>query len=337
MNNNNTLLSPPLLPPLPQFQPNYPLNPHQSGLMSAIPIYISHHPAFQDLVNLLTPFDMNYSTQNSHLLSIFPHVVQVSHATMEELTNTPLKQNYPTPLPILIEERLTGSLIRLTATQLELTQELTTLELYNILHQTASLSNLNMQHLQLVYQLNNFVNYSLQQMLGIQWADLRNENTTVSEEDDHMEDQLVPQMYTRGPSPPIHHATTIEMREKALTIPELDLKTLYLRNYLIIDMQQNIERKIMIKVPKEFPKMSLNIRCYNANMTPKYVALLIPTMKGKQTLVEATPSKNPNSVNLEMTLAPGGKPTPNKELSMKILLWTVGVHAVLILRGTYEL
>ncbi|WMV36863.1 hypothetical protein MTR67_030248, partial [Solanum verrucosum] len=86
-------------------------------------------------------------------------------------------------------------------------------------------------------------------------------------------------------------------------------------------MQQNIERKIMIKVPKEFPKTSLNIRCYNANMIPKYVALLIPTMKGKQTLVKATPSKNTNSVNLEMTLASGGKPTPNKELSMKILLW----------------
>ncbi|KAG5594328.1 hypothetical protein H5410_035560 [Solanum commersonii] len=44
-------------------------------------------------------------------------------------------------------------------------------------------------------------------------------------------------------------------------------------------------------------------------------------MKGKQTLVKATPLKNPNSVNLEMTLALRGKPTPNKELSMKILLW----------------
>ncbi|KAK6776006.1 hypothetical protein RDI58_027007 [Solanum bulbocastanum] len=40
------------------------------------------------------------------------HAVQVSHTTMEELTNTLLNQIYPTPLPISIEERLTGSLIR---------------------------------------------------------------------------------------------------------------------------------------------------------------------------------------------------------------------------------
>ncbi|KAK4708677.1 hypothetical protein R3W88_029602 [Solanum pinnatisectum] len=240
MNNNNTLLSLPFPPPHPQLQPNYPPDPHQSGLMIEIPIYIS-----------------------------------LSHATMEELSNTPLNQIYPTPLLISIVERLTGSLIRLATTQLELTQELTTLELYNILHQPTPLSNLNMQHLQL--------------------------DIAVSGEEDHMKDQVVPQIYTREPSPPIHHGTTNEMREEALNIPELHLQTLYLRNYLTIDMQQNIEKKIMIKVPKETPKTSLNIRCYNINTTPKY--------------------KNLNSVNLEMTLAPGGKPTPHKELSMKILLW----------------
>lgn len=65
----------------------------------------------------------------------------------------------PTPLPNLIEERLTNSLIRLASIQMELTQELTTLEFYHILHYPTSL---NMQHLSLIHQLNNFVNSSLQ-------------------------------------------------------------------------------------------------------------------------------------------------------------------------------
>lgn len=49
--------------------------------------------------------------------------------------------------------------------------------------------------------------------------------------------------------------------------------------------------------------------------------LLILTTKGKQPLMEETSSKNLNSVNLDMTLAPGGKPMPHRDLSMKILLW----------------
>ncbi|KAH0727851.1 hypothetical protein KY290_003569 [Solanum tuberosum] len=103
------------------------------------------NPVFQNLTNPFNPVDQMYQTQNSHLLSTFPQAVQVSpYSTLEELLNIPRNVDPPTPLPILLEERLTNSLIRLASTQLELAQQLTTLEFYHLLHQPTALSNLNM-------------------------------------------------------------------------------------------------------------------------------------------------------------------------------------------------
>lgn len=133
-------------------------------------------------------------------MATFPHVVQTSYATIEGLTNLPQFQNNPTPLLILIEEQFTGSLIRLAATQLELTQELTALEFYIILHHPAAFSNLSMQHLSLILQLNSLVSHSLQQILDMQGDNQSNEGTTVNEKD-HIEDRVFSQMQTMVSSP----------------------------------------------------------------------------------------------------------------------------------------
>ncbi|KAK6775884.1 hypothetical protein RDI58_026885 [Solanum bulbocastanum] len=263
--------------------------------MTEAPNYISRHPAFQNLTNPLTPCDQIYSTQNAHLLATFPHAVQTSFATMEEITNQSLIPDYPTSLPTLIEERLTGSLIRLDATQLELTQELTTLELYHILYQPTTLSNLNKQHLSFILRLNNFVSCSLQQMLDMEGVTLSNVETPIIEEDDNMEDQVVPL------SPSIHRGMPPTMREEAPNIQGQSLQTLYLKNPMTIDMQQNLEKKLLIKVPKDITKTSLNIRCYNTIASPKYVALLIPTTKGKQLLEKWEPEAMLANVNLDFS------------------------------------
>ncbi|KAG5590031.1 hypothetical protein H5410_040545 [Solanum commersonii] len=159
--------------------------------------YIWRHSAFQYLTNPLTPFNQNYITQNTHLLSAFLQAVQISFATIEGITNLPPNQFNPTLLPTLIHERLTGSLIRLAAIQLELAQELTTLEFYHILHQLARLSNLNMQLLQLIQQLNCFANYSLQLIMDMEGTTYYNNKTTLNEEEDNMED--LPQMPNHYP------------------------------------------------------------------------------------------------------------------------------------------
>lgn len=74
------------------------------------------------------------------------------------------------------------------------------------------------------------------------------------------------------------------MRGEAPNIQDNYIQPLYLRNFLTIDMHQNIEKKFLFKVPKEITKTSLNVRYYNTNTPPKYVALIIPTLKGKQSM-----------------------------------------------------
>ncbi|KAH0642526.1 hypothetical protein KY290_034108 [Solanum tuberosum] len=297
MNNANNPQSPPFPPPQPLYQPNYPNDPQQLNLMTKVPNYTPRHLAFQHLTNPPTPFDTNYVTQNTHL-----------------------SQNDLTPIPIVIGERLTNSLIRLAATQLELIQELTTLERYYILHQPTPLSNPNMQHLLLIHQLNSSVNYSLRQILNMEGANLPNEVTTIYEEDDQMRDQVVPQIHMRELSPSTQYNDPNQMREEEPNILNIPLQTLYLRNSLTIDMHQNTERNILIKVPKEILKTTMNIRFYNTSTPPKYVVLTIPTLKGKQPIEGIFSEKNQTNVNLEMSLVLGGSSTPLEELSMKILL-----------------
>ncbi|KAH0757228.1 hypothetical protein KY290_020721 [Solanum tuberosum] len=124
-------------------QPPYQIENHQ---FQEIPNYIPRNHVFQNLTNPYTPFDTNYITQNHHLLTIFPHAVQTSpYATWEGMLNLNQNDLNPTPLPNIIEERMTNSLIRLASTQLELTQEQ---PLWNsIISSTTptTLSNLNLQ------------------------------------------------------------------------------------------------------------------------------------------------------------------------------------------------
>ncbi|KAK4733561.1 hypothetical protein R3W88_007822 [Solanum pinnatisectum] len=126
--NNHNIQNPQLQRVQNHYPQTYSYDPYQFPQMMELPTYIPRHPAFLNLTNPLTPFDQNYSTQNSHLLAIFPHA-----------------------------ERLRNNLIRLAGIQLELTQEPTTLEFYHILHYPTSLLNLNLQHLSLIFLLNSFV------------------------------------------------------------------------------------------------------------------------------------------------------------------------------------
>ncbi|KAH0645314.1 hypothetical protein KY284_033198 [Solanum tuberosum] len=155
-------------------------------------------------------------------------------------------------------------------------------------------------------------------------ANLPNEVTTIYEEDDQMRDQVVPQIHMRELSPSTQYNDPNQMREEEPNTLNLPLQTLYLRNSLTIAMHQNTKRNILIKVPNEILKTTMNIRFYNTSTPPKYVVLTIPTLKGKQPIEGIFLEKNQTNVNLEMSLAPGGSSTPLEELSMKILLWNYG-------------
>ncbi|KAH0695957.1 hypothetical protein KY289_013439 [Solanum tuberosum] len=288
-----------------------------------MPAYISRNPAFQYLTNPLTPFDHNYSTLNAHLLATFPRSVQASpYATWEGMLDLPLNENNPTPLPTLIEERLTNSLIRLASTQLELTQELTTLEFYHLLHFPSPLSNLNTHHLYLIHQLNNFVHSSLQQILNMQSPNHPDEEFMDNEEDANMEDQVVPEIPMSQPSPTIHQHQPPPQREEEPDTLEPLAQTLYLRNPLTLDMLLNIEKKFLINVPQEVTKADLNIRCYNSQQPLKYVALVIPIIENKQTLEMENTEEMQATVNLEMALTPGGSSNSPESPLMKIFLWS---------------
>ncbi|KAG5575586.1 hypothetical protein H5410_055720 [Solanum commersonii] len=158
-----------------------------------IPNYISQNPVFQNLANPFTPFDQNYVTQNSHMLAIFSHRVQTSpYSTWEGLHKLAQNNYSPTPLPNLVKERFTSSLKRLASIQLELTQELTNLELYHILYFSTTLSNLSMHHLLLIHQLNSYVNSFLQQIIKMHVPNQSNEETMANKKDKTMEEQVVP-------------------------------------------------------------------------------------------------------------------------------------------------
>ncbi|KAH0776362.1 hypothetical protein KY290_007773 [Solanum tuberosum] len=158
-------------------------------------------------------------------------------------------------------------------------------------------------------------------MLDMEGVTLSNVETPIIEEDDNVEDQVFPQLHMRELSPSIHRRMPPTMREEAPNIQGQSLQTLYLKNLMTIDMQQNLEKKLLIKVPKGITKTSLNIRCYNTIASPKYVALLIPTTKGKQLLEKWEPEAMLTNVNLDFSLAPGGTSSSQEILSMNMLLW----------------
>ncbi|KAH0644813.1 hypothetical protein KY284_032697 [Solanum tuberosum] len=139
--------------PLPFFHYQPPFQPPE------MPTYSSRNPAFQNLTNPLTPFDQNYMTSNPHLLETYPHAVQVTqYGNWEGRLDLPHHQNNPTPLPTMIEERLTSSLI------------------------------------------SNFESSSLQQILDMYVSNQPNKEHTSNEEDENMEDRVVPEMTMREPS-----------------------------------------------------------------------------------------------------------------------------------------
>ncbi|KAH0761310.1 hypothetical protein KY290_017383 [Solanum tuberosum] len=313
---NTNLQPPPLLHHL-----HHPPHQNTNSLPHGMPPFISRNPTFQHFINPYTSFDQMYSTQNPHLLATYPHAVHVSpYSTLEGLLNLLQTENPPTPLPILIKERLTNSLIRLASTQLELTQELTTLEFYYLLHHPSALPNLSMQHLMLILQLNNFVNSSLHQILGMQQLNESNEETIGYEEDEDIEEQVVPQMPEKEPTFPMPHQATQVMEEEGLNILDPQTQTLHLKEPLTLDMLKNIERKY-IKFLQYVKRVTINMRNHNLKIDMKYVVLFIPSTKDKKAgKVEGITNKE-IPVNLDMTLSPGGSSSIQVETSMKIFLW----------------
>ncbi|KAH0769051.1 hypothetical protein KY290_013032 [Solanum tuberosum] len=140
-----------------------------------------------------------------------------------------------------------------------------------------------------------------------------------NEEDANMEDQVVPEIPMSQPSPTIHQHQPPPQREEEPNTLEPLAQTLYLRSPLTLDMLLNIEKKFLINVPQEVTKADLNIRCYNSQQPLKYVALVIPIIKNKQTLEMENTEEMQATVNLEMALTPGG--SSNSPELMKIFLW----------------
>ncbi|KAH0698593.1 hypothetical protein KY284_012808 [Solanum tuberosum] len=142
-----------------------------------------------------------------------------------------------------------------------------------------------------------------------------------SEEDANMEDQVVPEIPMSQPSPTLHQHQPPPQREEEPNTLEPLAQTLYLRSPLTLDMLLNIEKKFLINVPQEVTKADLNIRCYNSQQPLKYVALVIPIIKNKQTLEMENTEEMQATVNLEMALTPGGSSNSPESPLMKIFLW----------------
>lgn len=95
--------------------PHYPLHQNENYVQHGMPPLISRNQTFQHLINIYTTFDKMYTNQNPHLVEKFPQAVHVSpQSTLEGLLNLPQPDNPLTHVLILIEERLTSSLIRLS-------------------------------------------------------------------------------------------------------------------------------------------------------------------------------------------------------------------------------
>ncbi|KAK6803678.1 hypothetical protein RDI58_001462 [Solanum bulbocastanum] len=70
-----------------------------------------------------------------------------------------------------------------------------------------------------------------------------------NEEDQNMEDQVVPQMPLETPLSPINHHATYQMRKEGLNMPDHHTPILFLRNPLTLDMLQSTEKKYQVRVP----------------------------------------------------------------------------------------
>lgn len=190
------------------------------------------------------------------------------------------------------------------------------------------LSTPNSHHLFLIHQLNGFVNSSLQQIMDMHSEDQAYEGDTNNQEDEQMEDQVVPDLQAGAQTvqagtqtePMMENHQHNQRGEEPSTLDPLT-QTLYLRKPLTLDMSPNIGKKFIIKIPKEVEKTDINIRCYSSQDMCKYVTILVPTLKKTQgKILENPPTKN-HLVNLEMTMLPGGSTNTQEKHLMKILLW----------------
>ncbi|KAK4729525.1 hypothetical protein R3W88_022513 [Solanum pinnatisectum] len=103
---------------------------------------------------------------------------------------------------------------------------------------------------------------------------------------------------------------------------------LFLRNPLTLDMLQSTEKKYQVRVPQVVRKESITIRHYNSQIRQKYVAIIIPTLKGKQVMDGENITKLDSNMNLEMFLTPGGSSNSQEGIIMKMLLWNCrGAHS----------
>ncbi|KAH0708760.1 hypothetical protein KY284_010187 [Solanum tuberosum] len=207
---------------------------------------------------------------------------------MEELLNIPRNVDPPIPLPILIEERLTN-----TNNTFQL--EYATSYAYTPTEQ-------------------------LCEILDMQTPNLEDEETMGYEEDEDMEDHVVPQMQEGGLSSLIQHQATQELREEVLNILDPFTQTLHLKEHLTLEMQKYIERKYIIIIPHQVKKASINIRYHNLSNKMTYMILAIPSSQNNlgATMVNM---KDNHPVNLDMTLILGGSSSTQENPLMKILLW----------------
>ncbi|KAG5609061.1 hypothetical protein H5410_020342 [Solanum commersonii] len=110
------------------------------------------------------------------------------------------------------------------------------------------------------------------------------EDMMFNKEDQDTEDQVVPQMPLETPLSPMNHHATYQMREEVLNMPDHHTPILFLRNPLTLDMLQNTEKKYLVRVPQAVRTTSITTRHYNSQIPQKYVAIIIPTLKGKQVM-----------------------------------------------------
>ncbi|KAK4707297.1 hypothetical protein R3W88_033144 [Solanum pinnatisectum] len=136
-----------------------------------------------------------------------------------------------------------------------------------------------------------------------------------NKEDQDMEDQVVSQMPLEATLSPMNHHATYQMIEEVPHIPYHHTPILFLRNPLTLDMLQNVS------------KASITIQHYKSKIPQKYVAIIIPTLKGKHVMDGENITKLDSNVNLEMSLTPGGSSNSQEGITMKMLLWNYrGAH-----------
>ncbi|KAH0673719.1 hypothetical protein KY290_003568 [Solanum tuberosum] len=172
----------------------------------------------------------------------------------------------------------------------------------------------------------------------MQTPNLEDEETMGYEADEDMEDHVVPQMQEEGLSSPIQHQATQESREEVLNILDPFTQTLHLKEPLTLEMQKDIERKYIIIIPHQVKKASINICYHNLSNKMTYVILAIPSSQKNLGATMENMEDNHPTVNLDMTLIPGGSSSTQEDPLMKILLWNCrGAHNAIFMTNLHSL